>query len=144
MAKLIKVTKEDEKLLSDLGIEAEVKKKSELSPREERIIAGFEEIQKFVEENGIEPSTESDKDIFERLYATRLEQIRSQSECIDLLKDQDHQNLLNEKIPENNIYVTYLNFVNYLNIMNASYRYRGTPEQRVWSKHNILGVLIQN
>ena len=102
MAKLTKVTKEDKKLLSDLGIEAEVKKKSELSPREERIIAGFEEIQKFVEENGVEPSTKSDKDIFERLYANRLEQIRSQSECIDLLKDQDHQNLLNEKIIKNN------------------------------------------
>ena len=102
MAKLTKVTEEDEKLLSDLGIEAEVKKKSELSPREERIIAGFEEIQKFVEENGVEPSPEKDKDIFERLYANRLEQIRSQSECIDLLKDQDHQSILNEKIIKNN------------------------------------------
>src|SRR5690606_37587513 len=67
---------------------------SDYTAREERIIAGFEEIQKFVEEHGRLPRHGENKDIFERLYAVRLDQIRKQEECINLLKDLDHQNLL--------------------------------------------------
>ena len=37
--------------------------------REERIIAGFEEIQRFVETHGRAPQHGEDRDIFERLYA---------------------------------------------------------------------------
>jgi len=96
-----KFTKDDDNLIAELGIEVQVKKKPALSAREERIIAGFEEIQKFVEENDRKPSFEHDKDIFERLYATRLEQIRHLQECIDLLKQHDHQDLLNDKFIEN-------------------------------------------
>ena len=48
---MAKFTEEDDNLLPSLGIEYEVKKKPTLSARDERIIAGFEEIQKFVEEN---------------------------------------------------------------------------------------------
>ena len=40
------------------------------------------------------PSHGEDKDIFERIYATRLDQIRRQSECLELLKELDHQKLL--------------------------------------------------
>ena len=47
---MAKFTEEDDNLLAELGIELEVKKKPSLSAKEERIIAGFEEIQKFVEE----------------------------------------------------------------------------------------------
>jgi hypothetical protein len=92
-----KFTEEDHALIAELGVEYEVKKKSALTAEEERIIAGFEEVQKFVSEYEREPSFGSDKDIFERLYATRLEQIRRQPECVELLKERDHQDLLNEQ-----------------------------------------------
>ena len=49
MAKKDKFTTEDDDLLSALGVEVEVKKKATFTAQEERIIAGFEEIQKFVE-----------------------------------------------------------------------------------------------
>jgi hypothetical protein len=91
-----KFTEEDDALLDELGVEVKVKKKASLSVRDERVISGFEEIQRFVEEHGQEPAFDNDEDIFERLYATRLEQIRRQSDCVELLKDCDHQDLLNE------------------------------------------------
>jgi hypothetical protein len=64
------------------------------SPREERIIAGFEEIQRFVEQYGRAPQHGEDKDIFERLYAVRLDRMRSLGECRALLTPLDHQALL--------------------------------------------------
>ncbi|HLS16564.1 MAG TPA: GIY-YIG nuclease family protein, partial [Paenalcaligenes sp.] len=70
-----------------------VKKKS-LTPREERIIAGFEDIQQFVEDHGRVPEPFEDRDIFERLYATRLQRMRVLQECRDLLMPFDYQNLL--------------------------------------------------
>ncbi len=94
MAKDKKLTEEDDALLAELGIEVEAKKIVKHTAREERIITGFEEIQQFVEEHGKHPEHGEDKDIFERRYAIRLEQIRKQEECINLLKDLDHQNLL--------------------------------------------------
>jgi hypothetical protein len=101
LSKMAKFTEEDDNLIAELGIEYEVKKKPTLSARDERIIAGFEEIQKFVEENNRQPSFDHEKDIFERLYATRLEQIRKQSDCIELLKGIDHQDLLNDSYTTN-------------------------------------------
>lgn len=98
MAKDKKLTEEDDALLAELGIEVEVKKVVKYTSREERIIAGFEEIQKFIEENGRLPEHGEDKDIFERLYAVRLDQIRKQEECRVLLKNLDHQNLLDESV----------------------------------------------
>ncbi|MBL4837691.1 MAG: GIY-YIG nuclease family protein [Kordiimonadaceae bacterium] len=86
--------KSNEDLLAELGIEAEPVKRAARSPREERIIAGFEEIQDFVEKQGRLPAHGEENDIFERLYATRLEQIREQEECRELLLDIDHQGLL--------------------------------------------------
>ncbi|MDA8962851.1 GIY-YIG nuclease family protein [Pseudomonadales bacterium] len=96
-----KFTDEDDNLIAELGIEYEVKKKPTLSARDERIIAGFEEIQKFVEENNRQPSFDHEKDIFERLHATRLEKIRKQPDCVELLKDLDHQDLLNDSYTTN-------------------------------------------
>lgn len=90
----------DAELLAALGVEAESKKKVARSPREERIIAGFEEIQRFVEEHGHAPRHGEDRDIFERIYATRLEQIRRQKECRELLAELDHQGLLGEEAAE--------------------------------------------
>jgi len=63
----------NEQLLGKLGVEFETKKKPILTPRQERIIAGFEVIQRFVEDNGKEPSHGPDKDIFERIYAMMQE-----------------------------------------------------------------------
>ncbi|WP_276484663.1 GIY-YIG nuclease family protein [Paraflavitalea pollutisoli] len=94
MAKKKKLTEEDNELLAELGIEIEAKKAGAYTAREERIIAGFEEIQKFVEEQGRLPEHGEDKDIFERMYAVRLDQIRKQNECKTLLKAMDFQNLL--------------------------------------------------
>ena len=50
MAKAI--TDEDLDLLDELGVETEPVKGSAHSAREQRIIAGFEEIGRFVEEHG--------------------------------------------------------------------------------------------
>ncbi len=66
------------------------------SPREERIIAGFEEIQRFVEEHGRPPQHGEDRDIFERLYAVRLDRIRALEECRTFLEPLDHQGLLTD------------------------------------------------
>ena len=86
----------NKELLDALGVEVEVKKKRTFTAREERIIAGFEEIQAFFEEKGRLPTQSADNDIFERLYAVRLEQIRAKQECRDLLQSFDHQGLLKE------------------------------------------------
>jgi hypothetical protein len=88
--------KSNQELLAALGVEAEPVKKAARSPREERIIAGFEEIQRFIEKHGRIPAHGEDNDIFERLYATRLDQIRSQAECFDLVQALDYQGLLDE------------------------------------------------
>jgi hypothetical protein len=64
------------------------------SPREERIIAGFEELQRFVEQHDRAPQHGEDRDIFERLYAVRLERLRALEECRTLLEPLDHQGLL--------------------------------------------------
>ena len=63
-------------------------------PREERVIAGFEEIQRFVEKHGRAPQHGEDRDIFERLYAVRLDRLRTLPECRALLVSLDHQRLL--------------------------------------------------
>ena len=94
MAKKQAFTDDDNALLEELGIETEVKKVVVHTPKEERIISGFEEIQKFIKDNGRLPEHGEDKDIFERLYAVRLDQIRKQEESQSLLKDIDFQNLL--------------------------------------------------
>jgi hypothetical protein len=63
-------------------------------PHEQRIIAGFEDIQRFVDQHGRVPEHGEGKDIFERLYAVRLDRIRSVEECRAILMPIDHQGLL--------------------------------------------------
>ncbi|UWR87121.1 GIY-YIG nuclease family protein [Phaeobacter inhibens] len=87
-------TDEDDALLAELGVEIENKKIAARTPQEERIIAGFEEIQRFVDQNGRVPDHGEDKDIFERLYATRLERLRELGSGRDLISGMDHQGLL--------------------------------------------------
>ena len=84
----------DEELLDALGVTVDSQKTSARTPREERIIAGFEEIQKFVDEYARRPLHGETRDIFERLYAVRLDQLRAQPGCRDLLADMDRQGLL--------------------------------------------------
>ncbi len=81
-------------LAADLEDFDEPEKEGPSNPREERIVAGFEEIQRFVEENGCAPEVGADRDIFERIYAIRLQQIRKKQECRDAVKGLDHQGLL--------------------------------------------------
>jgi T5orf172 domain len=83
-----------DELRAELDELAQPEKKGGRSPREERIIAGFEEIQRFVEQHGRTPQHGEDKDIFERLYAVRLDRIRALDECRSVLASFDHQNLL--------------------------------------------------
>ena len=87
-------TNEDDALLTELGIEVEAKKVATKTPREERIIAGFEDIQRFVDEQGRTPQHGETHDIFERLYAVRLDRIREQQEARELVSEMDHQGLL--------------------------------------------------
>tara|TARA_E500000305_G_scaffold26491_1_gene20386 strand:+ start:9357 stop:10562 length:1206 start_codon:yes stop_codon:yes gene_type:complete len=89
-------TDEDDALLAELGVEVEVKKQLSRTPREERIVAGFEEISRFAEEHGQPPQHGEDLDIFERLYAVRLDRICDLQECRDLLAPLDEQGLLAE------------------------------------------------
>lgn len=88
-------TDADDALLEELGVEVEVKKAAQYTKEEERVIAGFEEIQRFVEEHGRRPQHGEDKDIFERLYAVRLERLNELKACRELLLPMDHQELLN-------------------------------------------------
>lgn len=87
-------TDDDDALLAELGVEAEAAKAAAHTPREERIIAGFEDIQRFVERTGGVPRHGEDRDIFERMYAVRLDRLRSLEECRALLAPLDHQGLL--------------------------------------------------
>ncbi len=64
------------------------------TPREERIIAGFEDIVRFYEEHGRAPLHGEDRDIFERLYAVRLDRLRGLEECRKLLVAFDNHGLL--------------------------------------------------
>ena len=88
------ITDEDLELLGELGVEAEAQQTGGSSAREQRIIAGFEEIGRFVQEQGRHPEHGEDRDIFERLYAARLDRIRESAECREILKDLDSQGLL--------------------------------------------------
>ena len=84
----------DLELLEQLGAPPMSKPARARTPREERIIAGFEDIVRFREAHGRAPQHGEDRDIFERTYAVRLDRIRSQAECRELLRDRDQYRLL--------------------------------------------------
>jgi len=93
-----RVTDEDLDLLDELGVETTTAPSGGRTPREQRIIAGFEEIVRFYDEHSRAPSSDPDADIFERIYAVRLDQIRLSLECLELVRDMDRHGLL--KIPQ--------------------------------------------
>ncbi|OYV25448.1 MAG: hypothetical protein B7X08_05525 [Acidocella sp. 20-63-7] len=99
MAKAI-FTEEDDALLGELGVDVEATQHGSRTPREERVIAGFEEIQRFFDEHGRAPQHGDERDIFERLYAVRLGRLREQAECRAILEPLDHQGLLKGRVHE--------------------------------------------
>ena len=87
----------DDELLAELGVEIEAKTQSSRTPLEERIIAGFEDIVRFYDANGRAPQHGEERDIFERLYAVRLDQIRKLPNARELLGASDAHGLLDAK-----------------------------------------------
>jgi hypothetical protein len=85
---------DDDELLDALGVEVAPIKAASRSAFEERIIAGFEDIQRFYEEHKRQPVNAEGLDIFERLYAVRLEQLRKLPEARTVLVEFDKHNLL--------------------------------------------------
>ena len=89
-----RVTDEDLALLGELGVETAREDRGGRTPREQRIIAGFEEIGRFVAEHGRPPQHGEGRDIFERLYAVRLDRLRASEECRAVLAGLDPRGLL--------------------------------------------------
>lgn len=85
-----------DELYSELSDFAKPAKGDSASPKEQRIIAGFEEIERFFEEHGRLPQHGEDRDIFERIYAVRLDRLRSLPECRELLERRDSHRLLSK------------------------------------------------
>ena len=96
----------DKELLEALGVNSEPELVRARTPREERIIAGFEDILRFVDDNGTPPHHGEANDIFERIYAVRLDRLREVEECRILLNPLDRHGLLkvdSKKIDQSDI-----------------------------------------
>jgi len=65
-----------DELLDELGVEIEEEEVGGYTARQERIIAGFEDILRFYQANGRAPQHQHDADIFQRIYAVRLDRLR--------------------------------------------------------------------
>jgi hypothetical protein len=85
---------DDDELLEALGVEVAPVKAGGRTPREDRIIAGFEDILRFHETHKRAPQHGQNNDIFERLYAVRLDQLRKLPEARALLAELDKPGLL--------------------------------------------------
>lgn len=90
---------DDDELLEALGVEAAPERQGRHTRREERILAGFEEVLRFRAATGRAPSHGEDRDIFEQLYAVRLDRIRSLPEARALLGALDSYGLLDGAEP---------------------------------------------
>ena len=84
----------DDELLDALGVKAAPIQTSSRTPFEERVIAGFTDIQRFFEEHKRIPINSEGRDIFERLYAVRLQRLRSLADARAILAEFDTQGLL--------------------------------------------------
>ena len=85
---------EDEDLLAALGVAVAPLKTGSRTPHEERLIAGFEDILRFVEAHDRAPEHGEGRDIFERLYAVRLDRLRALTAARPLLAPLDTHSLL--------------------------------------------------
>ncbi len=90
---------DDDELLEALGVEVAPVKAGGRTAREERIIAGFEDILRFHETHGRAPQHGEGGDIFERLYAVRLDQLRRLPQAHALLTELDRPGLLSSAPP---------------------------------------------
>jgi hypothetical protein len=84
----------DDELLAALGVEVAPLTVGRHTPREERFITGFEDILRFHRTHGRAPRHGEERDIFERLYAVRLDRLRGSPEAKKLLADRDGPGLL--------------------------------------------------
>ena len=88
---------EGEDLLEALGVEMVEPETGGYTPRQERILAGFEDVIRFRETHDRAPQHGENLDIFERLYAVRLDRLRKLSEeDLALLRPLDRFGLLIE------------------------------------------------
>jgi len=86
---------EGDDLLDALGVEIETPEVGGYTPRQERIFAGFEDVVRFRETHGHAPQHGRHLDIFERLYAVRLDRLRKlPEEELALLRPLDRFSLL--------------------------------------------------
>ncbi len=85
---------DDDELLDALGVEALPDTTSRFTPQQERLIAGFEDILRFHATHGRAPVHGEDRDIFERLYAVRLDRLRAMPDARALLMGMDTAGLL--------------------------------------------------
>lgn len=83
-----------DELAAELAEFAPPAKKTGRPDSEERIIAGFEEVQRFTATNGRAPQQGEDRFILEQLYALRLDRLRGDPDCRNLLLPLDYQGLL--------------------------------------------------
>lgn len=81
-------------LAEELGLVDEAPQQHGRSHEETRIIAGFEDIVRFVDDHGRKPEHGEGKDIFERLYAIRLDRVRGNASYRALVADLDTHGLL--------------------------------------------------
>ena len=84
----------DEALLAELGVDVKVEPPRTYTALEARLIAGFEDIQRFYEEHGRFPNHGEENDIFERLYAVRLDRLKENAQALELLANIDKHGLL--------------------------------------------------
>lgn len=83
-----------DELRDELAEFAEAAPEAPRSVVEERVLAGFEEIQRWVAANGRLPRNDEGLDIFERLYAVRLDRLRAQPDLRAIVAPIDQDGLL--------------------------------------------------
>lgn len=84
----------DDELLAELGATPVAQPVRAHTPEQERIIAGFEDILRFYQDHGRAPRHGEERDIFERLYAVRLDRLRALPDARGLLAPLDPHGLL--------------------------------------------------
>ncbi len=86
----------EDEMLNALGVDTSAEEVREYTRDEERLIAGFEDIERFVANHGHAPCHGEDRDIFERLYAVRLDRLKTLPHARELLNPMDTGGLLRE------------------------------------------------
>lgn len=91
---------DDDELLDALGIDTTPEPAAQYTRDEERLIAGFEDIARFYAAHGRAPQHGKERDIFERLYAVRLDRLRALPAARKLLAPMDMHGLLGARQDE--------------------------------------------